>query len=180
MKCTTCDADLEPGAAFCANCGTRAPAASSAGSPTVMISNPYETRATPEVRSPSTTQAPTATPPAYTPPAYTPQPIAPATPAYSPQPYPSATPATSTAATISLVFGILSWIALPLIGSIVAIVAGHMARREIQASNNQLGGSGLALAGLILGYAQVAIGLLACAGFVLLAILGVALGSTSP
>lgn len=115
-------------------------------------------------------------------PAYTPQPST--TPAYTPQPYaPQAfgtpAPATSTAATISLVFGILSWIALPLIGAIVAIVAGHMARREISASNNQISGAGLATAGLILGYAQVVVGLLACVGFVLLVIFGAVL-STSP
>ena len=39
---------------------------------------------------------------------------------------------TSTAATISLVFGILSWFGLILIGPIVAIIAGHMARNEIR------------------------------------------------
>ena len=62
-------------------------------------------------------------------------------------------PITSTPAVISLVFGILSWFALPFIGAIVAIICGHMARSEIRrAPPGAIGGDGLALGGLILGY----------------------------
>jgi hypothetical protein len=58
---------------------------------------------------------------------------------------------------VSLIFGILSWVMLPVIGPIVAVVAGHMARAEIRSSNGQVGGGGLALAGLVLGYLQIAL-----------------------
>jgi hypothetical protein len=63
---------------------------------------------------------------------------------------------TSTSAIVSLIFGLLSWVALPLIGALVAIIAGHMARGEIQRSAGALEGDGLAIAGLILGYVQLA------------------------
>jgi hypothetical protein len=60
---------------------------------------------------------------------------------------------TSTPAILSLVFGIASWIALPFIGAIVAIVCGHIARGEIRrAAPGAIEGDGLAIGGLILGY----------------------------
>lgn len=67
---------------------------------------------------------------------------------------------TCSTAIISLVFGILSWIALPIIGAVVAIVCGHMARAEIRRSANTLDGDGLAVGGLVLGYLHLAIILL--------------------
>jgi hypothetical protein len=70
---------------------------------------------------------------------------------------------------------VLAFVFLPLIGAIVAVVAGHMARREIGNSGGQLGGSGMATAGLILGYANLALMLLGC---VLLGFL-VLIGSTT-
>ncbi len=63
---------------------------------------------------------------------------------------------TCTAATISLIFGILSWFALPLVGAIVAIISGHMAKAEIRRSQGALDGDGLAQTGLILGYVHLA------------------------
>jgi hypothetical protein len=74
----------------------------------------------------------------------------------------------STAAIVSLVFGILAWTILPLLGAIVAIVAGHIGRREIRNSDGQLAGSGMATGGLILGYAQLALAIVACVVFVLI------------
>ncbi|MCI1709909.1 MAG: DUF4190 domain-containing protein [Chiayiivirga sp.] len=59
---------------------------------------------------------------------------------------------TSTLAVVSLVFGVLGWVALPLVGSTVAIVTGHMARNEIRRAVDQFEGDGLAIAGLVLGY----------------------------
>ena len=63
---------------------------------------------------------------------------------------------TSTYAVISLVAGILGWTLIPFLGSIAAIVFGHMARGEIRRSNGQMEGDGLALGGLILGWLSVA------------------------
>lgn len=60
----------------------------------------------------------------------------------------------STLAIASVVSGVLSWVILPLIGAIVAVITGHMARNEIRNANGRLAGGGLATIGLILGYAQ--------------------------
>ncbi|HWT15651.1 MAG TPA: DUF4190 domain-containing protein [Patescibacteria group bacterium] len=68
----------------------------------------------------------------------------------------SATPRiTSTYATLSLIFGLVAWLMAPLLGAIVAIVCGHLARSEIRRANGALDGDGMALAGLILGYLQL-------------------------
>ena len=60
---------------------------------------------------------------------------------------------TSTTAIISLIFGILCWVALPFIAAIVAVVCGPVARGEIRrAPPGTVDGDGLAVAGRILGY----------------------------
>lgn len=51
----------------------------------------------------------------------------------------------------SLVAGILSWLILPFIGAIIAIVTGHLAIRDIRNSDGALTGRGMAIAGLVLG-----------------------------
>ena len=68
---------------------------------------------------------------------------------------------TSTLAIVSLIFGVLSWIVIPLLGSLVAIITGHMARAEIRREPERLDGDGMALAGLILGYLAIGLWLLA-------------------
>lgn len=73
----------------------------------------------------------------------------------------------SALAVASLVSGLLGWTLVPLIGSIVAIVTGHLARAEIRREPERLQGDGMALSGLILGYASIAVGLLAIAAFML-------------
>jgi hypothetical protein len=45
---------------------------------------------------------------------------------------PRPSPTTNTLAIVSLVFGALAWTLLPLVGAIVAIVTGHMARGELR------------------------------------------------
>lgn len=78
---------------------------------------------------------------------------------------------TSTLAVISLVFGILCWIAVPFIGALVAVICGHSARAEIRrAPPGTIEGDGMALAGLILGWAHLLI-VIACV-FILFAFLG--------
>ena len=74
---------------------------------------------------------------------------------------------TNTLAVISLLFGILGWTALPLIGGIVAIITGHIARKEIRQSGGVEDGDGLATAGIVLGWVSIAAGLL----FIMLAFL---------
>lgn len=78
---------------------------------------------------------------------------------------------TSTLAVVSLVFGLLAWCVLPFVGAIVAIVCGHLARGEIRNStpDRRQDGDGLAVAGLVLGYIQLTLSVLAM--FLLMAML---------
>jgi hypothetical protein len=62
----------------------------------------------------------------------------------------------SNLALASLILGILGLTAIPFLGSIGAIVTGHMAKSEIKNSMGALGGDGMATAGLALGYFAVA------------------------
>lgn len=75
---------------------------------------------------------------------------------------------TNTLAIVSLVLGIASYVALPIVGAIAAIVTGHLARGQIRRTGE--GGSGYALAGLILGYAHLAIAVVLIGVVVIVAI----------
>lgn len=99
---------------------------------------------------------------------------------YTPPPAPySPPPPTTPLAIISLVSGILCWIIVPILGAIAAVICGHIARSEIRrAPPGTLGGDGLAIGGLILGYLHlVLVGLFIVAVFGLLG--GLAYFSTS-
>lgn len=80
---------------------------------------------------------------------------------YAPAPQPS-----SGLAVTSLVCGIagvlLFWLFVPLLGSIAAIITGHLAIRQIRMTPG-LGGRGMAIAGLVMGYVMVAFGVLSIA-----------------
>ena len=93
-----------------------------------------------------------------------------------PPPAPAAaTGTTSVLAIVSLVTGILTWLSSPLllvgvptpVCTLAAIVCGHMARAEIR-RNPSLQGDGLAIAGLILGWASVLVVVLAIVAVLLL------------
>jgi hypothetical protein len=72
----------------------------------------------------------------------------------------SVVPRTSSLAVVGFIFAILAYVCLPFVGALVAINCGHSARAEIRrAPPGALDGDGLALAGLILGWIQVAMGL---------------------
>lgn len=106
-------------------------------------------------------------------------------PGYGPQPYPpyQLPRPDASEATPSLVFGILSLVALPLgcccgIGYLVAlplgiagVVFGFMARNKIAASRGGLGGDGKALGGIVCGataiFVVVVIGALGLLGLAL-------------
>lgn len=66
----------------------------------------------------------------------------------------------STLAIVSLVTGILGWTILPFIASIVAVITGHLAKKEIRESGGLISGDGMALAGLILGYTMIGLAIL--------------------
>jgi uncharacterized protein YqgC (DUF456 family) len=71
-------------------------------------------------------------------------------------------PKTNTLAILSLVFSIGSFLVtwfVPLVASIAGVVCGHIARGQIKRSGGSETGEGLALAGLIIGYIGIAMGL---------------------
>ena len=74
---------------------------------------------------------------------------------------------TNTLAVVSLVFGIMSWLVCPLIGGTVAAACGQMARGQIKQTGES--GDGLATAGMVLGWLNLA----ACAVVLLFWILAV-------
>ncbi len=74
---------------------------------------------------------------------------------------------TSVLAVVSLVFGILSWSMLPLLGSMVAVITGHLARSEIKRAPDRWEGDSMAIAGLVLGYASIALAVLVLFAFLL-------------
>ena len=61
----------------------------------------------------------------------------------------------SSLAIVSLVSGIACWFVLPLIGAIIAVITGHMAKKEIRESAGRLSGVEMANAGLTLGYVHL-------------------------
>ncbi|HBK46900.1 MAG TPA: hypothetical protein DDZ67_10810 [Xanthomonadaceae bacterium] len=74
---------------------------------------------------------------------------------------------TSSLAIVSLVAGILGWTLLPFVGSIGAIITGHLARAEIRRNPGRLDGDGFAVAGLVLGWLSVALWVVGILAFVL-------------
>jgi hypothetical protein len=62
-------------------------------------------------------------------------------------------------AVISLVLGLLGWMACGL-GSVAAIVCGFVAREQIKRSQGRERGTGLATAGIVLGFVALALLLL--------------------
>ncbi len=88
------------------------------------------------------------------------------------QPPRAPAPPTSSMALVSLIMGILGWLVLPIIGSVLAVVFGHAALGEIGRSEGQIGGRGMAQVGLVLGYVALGLSVLSIILFVVLPILG--------
>jgi hypothetical protein len=74
---------------------------------------------------------------------------------------------TSTLAIVSLVAGILGFTALPVLGTIVALIAGYMARGETRSTPPRASGDGLATAGIVMGYIQLGLVVVGFCCFVL-------------
>jgi hypothetical protein len=91
--------------------------------------------------------------------AYMPPPPVAAQPNYGTQPVQSRE--TNPWAIVSLVSSILSWIGLFGVGGLVGVIAGIVARNQIRDSAGRQEGDGLALAGIIVGAANI---LLVCIG----------------
>ena len=99
-------------------------------------------------------------------------------PVLTPTPTQVASPQTNTLAVISLVCGLLGLFTsffIPLLMQLAAIVCGHIARGQIRRSDNTQTGAGVALAGLILGYVGIVLGLIVILFFSALLFAGLAL-----
>ena len=75
-------------------------------------------------------------------------------------PQSSSAPKTSGMAVASLVLGILSFVMCSVFTGIPAIICGHISRSRIRSSAGTLTGDGLGLAGLIMGYVNLAFSLM--------------------
>ena len=75
---------------------------------------------------------------------------------------------TNNLALVSLISGIIGWTVVPWLGSLVAIITGHMARAEIKRNPDTQEGDGLAIAGLVLGWSMFVLGILLVLAIVLL------------
>jgi len=85
-------------------------------------------------------------------------------------------PDTHPLALLSLICGILAWVAFPILGSLVAIVSGHAALKQLKRSTPDQTGETLAKAGLIMGWLQIGLIVLITASYVGLILLAGALG----
>ena len=84
---------------------------------------------------------------------------------------------TSGTAIASLIFGIVAWVGLPVVGALVAVICGHVARSEIRRMPpGTIDGDGMAIAGLILGYVQLAFCVIALLFIIGLIMLGLSSG----
>ena len=157
MFCPMCGAPNEDDAVFCGNCGAALDeeqalveqAATSEATEAVLA----EVEAEPEVAEELVFED-------------EPLPPAPPPPPPAPRSVPSAVH-TSGLAIASLVMGIAGWTLLPLIGSILAVIFGYMARSEIRQRPDELEGEGLAVAGLVLGWIMIGLSVIVlCLGAV--------------
>ena len=73
---------------------------------------------------------------------------------------------TSTMAIVSLIAGIAGFSFLPVIGTIVALITGYMARNETRAVPPAVSGDGLATAGIVMGWIQIGLFILGICLFI--------------
>lgn len=83
---------------------------------------------------------------------------------------------TNTMAIISLIAGIAGLTIFPFIASIVAVVTGHMARKEISRTGEQ--GGGLATGGLVTGWVGIGLGVAIVLFFVFMLTFGFGIFAT--
>ncbi len=96
------------------------------------------------------------------------------------QPYPHtpppATPPTSGMAIGSLIASIAGFSIVPILGGIVGLILGYIAKKQIRESEGTLAGAGLATAGIIMGWIQVVLFALPICVIVVLTLMGPGIG----
>jgi hypothetical protein len=80
---------------------------------------------------------------------------------------------TSGMAVAALVMGIVGLTLLPLVGSILALIFGYMARNDIRQRPDEVSGDGLALAGIVMGWIAIGLSVLGLLVFGGIAVCGV-------
>ena len=80
-------------------------------------------------------------------------------PGYQPPYYPPAPPS-NTMAIISLISSIAGVTVVPTFGSILGLILGYVAKKQIAESQGTQGGGGMATAGIIIGWIGIGLGLL--------------------
>jgi len=83
---------------------------------------------------------------------------------YTPQ-YGAPTAPNNSMAVVAMVAGICGFTVVPFIGSIVAVITGHMARKQIRQTGE--GGDGMAVAGLVMGWIVIVLTVLGTIAFFL-------------
>jgi hypothetical protein len=80
----------------------------------------------------------------------------------APQPWPAPPPSQTTngLAVASLVLGLVGW-TLAGVGSVLAVIFGHIAIKQIDRSGGTQHGRGMALAGVVMGWIAIAVAVIA-------------------
>lgn len=112
------------------------------------------------------------------PPSTSPEPI-PAPPAYSAPPSMPAILPTSTMAVVSLIAGIVGFTVAPVLGSIVALIAGYAARKDTRAVPPTASGDGMATAGIVMGWIVIALAVVGCCCGLLAFLVSMGIGGAS-
>jgi hypothetical protein len=96
---------------------------------------------------------------------------------YQPYANPYQTPSTNGLAIAALICGIAGLFFVPVVGSIVAIILGHIAKRQIAERGES--GDGMAMGGLVTGYIGAALWVLGCGGYFVIMFLVIGAGAAS-
>ena len=69
---------------------------------------------------------------------------------------------TSILAILSTISGAASFLVVPFIGAIAALITGYMAKSEIKKSNGMVEGEGFATAGIVMGWINIGLSIMVC------------------
>ena len=146
MFCPSCGAPNEEDTAFCGNCGAAltADATPPAGEAPLQSDTPEDVALA------------LSTPPLPPPP----EPPGPSVRALG-----AAVP-TSGMAITSLILSIAGLTVVPVIGSVLALILGYMAQRDVRQRPTETSGEGLAKAGIVMGWIGVVLGVLVVCGII--------------